>query len=142
MNGFENVLLAYVLNSVWQAPLLFVAAWVAARLLRTAGPAAEHRVWVGALLLQSVLPAFRFFPGRGSILRAVAAHGAAPANAQVSVLMGAGNGFGALRLPPAMMTAAAVAYAAADRLLCCALYLAMCASLRHDSWNGAAGVEL
>ena len=111
MNGFENVLLAYVLNSVWQAPLLFVAAWVAARLLRTAGPAAEHRVWVGALLLQSVLPAISILPWqRVHFAVPWLTHGAAPANAQVSVLMGAGNGFGALRLPPAMMTAAAVAY--------------------------------
>ncbi|MGC2613632.1 MAG: hypothetical protein WA354_06360, partial [Terracidiphilus sp.] len=99
MNGFENVLLAYVLNSVWQAPLLFVAAWVAARLLRTAGPAAEHRVWVGALLSQSLLPAISILPWeRVHFAVPWLTHGAAPANAQVSVLMGAGNGFGALRL--------------------------------------------
>jgi len=57
MSGFESVLVEYVLNSLWQAPLVFGAAWIAARGLRAAGPAAEHRVWVSALVLESALPA-------------------------------------------------------------------------------------
>ena len=50
-------LLSYLFNALWQIPLLFAAAWLASRLLRRFGPHAEHRLWVGALLLQIVLPA-------------------------------------------------------------------------------------
>ena len=113
MNGFENVLLAYVLNSLWQAPLLFVAAWIAARLLRMAGPAAEHRVWVGALLLQSLLPAVSILPWqRFRIAWPWHAQVAAIGGPQVSVQMGSGAGFAAFRIPPEMMAVLALVYAA------------------------------
>jgi TonB family protein len=112
MNGFENLLLSYVLNSLWQAPLLFIAAWVAARMLRAAGPAAEHRVWVGALLLQSLLPAISILPWqRFHIPWPWHAHGASIGDAQISVQMGSGAGFAALGIPPAMMAALAIVYA-------------------------------
>ncbi len=58
MKALELWVMGYVLNSLWQVPLVFAAAWVAARMLRSAGPRAEHRVWVGALLLEAVVPAF------------------------------------------------------------------------------------
>ena len=54
MATVESWILSYFVNSLWQVPLLFVAGLVAARVLRAAGPEVEHRVWVGALLLQSV----------------------------------------------------------------------------------------
>jgi Zn-dependent protease with chaperone function len=50
-------LYGYLLNSLWQVPLVFAAAWLAARIARPAGPQAEHRIWVGALLLEVALPA-------------------------------------------------------------------------------------
>ena len=50
-------LLDYILNSIWQVPLIFAAAWVAARLARPTGPRMEHRVWVFALMAETVLPA-------------------------------------------------------------------------------------
>jgi TonB family protein len=53
---FEPLLLTYLLNALWQVPLVFLAAWTAARLARRAGPRMEHRVWVAALLLEPVLP--------------------------------------------------------------------------------------
>ena len=46
MKDFESWLLTYLLNSLWQIPLLFAAGWLAARALRPAGAAAEHRMWV------------------------------------------------------------------------------------------------
>ncbi len=49
--------LDYILNSIWQVPLIFAAAWVAARLARSTGPRMEHRVWVFALIAETVLPA-------------------------------------------------------------------------------------
>lgn len=54
--GLESWVLAYLLNSLWQVPLVFCAALAAAQLARPAGPRMEHRVWVGALLLESILP--------------------------------------------------------------------------------------
>ncbi len=57
MRNFEFWILAYLLNSLWQVPLLFAAGWLAARALRSVSAEAEHRVWVVTLLLQSLLPA-------------------------------------------------------------------------------------
>jgi TonB family protein len=54
--GLETRVLNYLLNSLWQVPLVFLAALVASRLARPVGPRMEHRVWVGALMLQVVLP--------------------------------------------------------------------------------------
>ena len=62
MKDFESWLLTYLLNSLWQVPLLFAAGWLAARALRPAGAAAEHRVWVSVLLLQCLLPACSALP--------------------------------------------------------------------------------
>jgi TonB family protein len=62
--SLEPWLLAYLLNSLWQIPLVFCAALAAARIARPAGPRAgpimEHRIWVGALVLEAVLPASHF----------------------------------------------------------------------------------
>jgi beta-lactamase regulating signal transducer with metallopeptidase domain len=50
-------LTGYVVNSVWQVPVLLGAGLAAARLARRMGAAAVYRVWVGTLLLAVVLPA-------------------------------------------------------------------------------------
>ncbi len=111
MSGFESMLASYVLNSLWQVPLVFVAAWIASRVVRAAGPTAEHRVWVGALLLQSVLPAVSIFQWqRLHIVWPWHLQAASMGDAQVSVQVGAGTGFAALRMTPSEMTALLVAY--------------------------------
>lgn len=56
MNAIESFLLAYLINSLWQLPLLFCAALIAARLTRPLGSQIEHRIWVATLLLQTLLP--------------------------------------------------------------------------------------
>jgi TonB family protein len=48
--------LAYLVNSLWQAPLVLLAAVAVVRLAR-GGPQFEHRVYVTALLAETVLPA-------------------------------------------------------------------------------------
>jgi TonB family protein len=58
--SLEPWLLAYLLNSLWQIPLVFCAALAAARLARPAGPRFEHRIWVGAVILEATLPAIHF----------------------------------------------------------------------------------
>lgn len=57
MRTIESWAVPYLVNSLWQVPLLFAAGWLAARMLRRLGPAAEHRIWVAVLLLQALLPA-------------------------------------------------------------------------------------
>jgi TonB family protein len=57
MKTLEFWIAVYVLNSLWQLPLVFAAAWIAARLVRPAGPRIEHRVWVAAVVIGTVLPA-------------------------------------------------------------------------------------
>lgn len=111
MRSLESWILSYLLNSLWQIPLLFAAGWVAARALRPTGAAAEHRVWVSVLLLQSLLPAFSTF--RWEWLRALLAWGNdahRTGEAHVSVVMGAGSGLGTFHLSSLRLIAIATAY--------------------------------
>ena len=62
MMNIEHWLLSYLVNSLWQIPLVFGVAWLAARNLQAYGPEVEHRVWVGALLLEVTLPACSLLP--------------------------------------------------------------------------------
>jgi TonB family protein len=114
MSGLEPVLVSYVLNSLWQAPLVFAAAWIAARGLRAAGPAAEHRVWVSALVLESALPALSLLPWeKMHFAWPLMMHGGVLPDGQVSFEMGAGAGagFAGVRLPSGVMGALATMYA-------------------------------
>lgn len=113
MNGFASLLLSYLLNSLWQVPLLMAAAWVAARLVRPEGPAAEHRVWACALVLECVVPAGSLLPWeRVQIAWPWHAQAAVIADGQVSVEMGAGAGFAAWRLSPGIAETLLVLYVA------------------------------
>jgi TonB family protein len=49
--------LGYVVNSLWQVPLICITAYGCARLVRRMGPQAEHWVWVAALVAAAILPA-------------------------------------------------------------------------------------
>lgn len=57
MTGVEEFVLGYLVNSLWQVPLVCVAGYGCARMVRRAGPQAEQRVWVTALLVAAILPA-------------------------------------------------------------------------------------
>ncbi|MHB1021976.1 MAG: M56 family metallopeptidase [Acidobacteriaceae bacterium] len=50
-------ILTYFINSVWITALVSLAAVLAAKLMRRISWAAEHRIWVAALLLSILLPA-------------------------------------------------------------------------------------
>jgi beta-lactamase regulating signal transducer with metallopeptidase domain len=110
MTNLSSWVLSCLANSLWQVPLLFAAGWIAARLSRSLGPAAEHRVWVGVLLLQSLLPsasvaswqwvrAIFDWPSRWH-----------PGDGVVSVVMGQGRALGSLPLPRFSLAALAAAY--------------------------------
>lgn len=59
-----NWIFAYLLNSLWQIPLLVVATTVTAGMLAKAGWRIQHRIWVATLLLAVALPALSLFSGR------------------------------------------------------------------------------
>jgi TonB family protein len=60
MKGIESWILGYLVNSLWETVLIFVAGLVAVRIVRRTGPQVEHKVWVCSLMLQILLPAGRF----------------------------------------------------------------------------------
>lgn len=111
MNSIESAILSYLSNSLWQVPLVFAAGALSARILRTAGPRAEHRVWVITLLASSLLPGLSllpldslagWWPWQSSLHP--------PGDAHVSVQMGPGAGLGGFALPPALLQAIAAVY--------------------------------
>jgi TonB family protein len=112
MTSLEFWILAYLLNSLWQVPLLFAAAWLAARVLRSLGAKIEHGVWVAALLLQSVLPALSIFPWEWLRMLSWGGNASRPGDAQVSVAMGQGTGIGVLQLPEVLLGAITILYVA------------------------------
>lgn len=67
MTHLELTTLNYLLNSLWQVPVIFLAAALAARFIHSAGPRTEHGIWVTALILESVLPACAFAPALRSL---------------------------------------------------------------------------
>jgi TonB family protein len=46
----------YLVNSLWQTPLLLMAACLVSRILRKLGCAAQHRAWTAALIVAAIAP--------------------------------------------------------------------------------------
>lgn len=110
MTSLESWLLSFLVNSLWQIPLLLAVGWLAARLLRPAGPAAEHRAWVAILLMESLLPAASTLPWQRLTGLLTAAPHASP-QGRVSIVMGPGVAVSAGNLPSALLAAIAIVYA-------------------------------
>ncbi|MES2392578.1 MAG: M56 family metallopeptidase [Acidobacteriota bacterium] len=106
--------LTYALNAAWQAPVIFAAAWVAAQILRRTGPIVVHRLWVGAMVAQVVLPACSgSLPASlHELLESWLASGGA-GSGHVTVVMSPGIAMGGLHLSQGGLTAAVTAYALA-----------------------------
>lgn len=68
-----SLLLAYLLNSLWQTPLFFAGATLAAFALRRHNPRILHRLWVATLLLEAIFPALclRSWPWLNTLARLV-----------------------------------------------------------------------
>jgi TonB family protein len=104
MKAFELWVCEYLLNSLWQVPLLFGAAWVAARMVRSAGARVEHRIWVVALILEAVVPAFHvdlaeLLLNMKRLLLWSGGGGVGGGDARVFFGAGTGSSSGLLRLP-------------------------------------------
>jgi TonB family protein len=122
-SSYFSWVIGYLLNSLWQVPLVFVAAWLVTRLMRQAGPRSEHRVWVSALALEIALPACHFqLSGIWSQISTflLMLSGVPEFAGSVSVVQGGGGGgrSGLLRLPAVLLGVVLAAYA------CSLLYFA------------------
>jgi TonB family protein len=130
--SLETWILTFLLNSVWQVPLVFLAASAAARLAHPAGPRLEHRVWVGALLLEAALPFCQVRPdelGQRAWSVALWFLHVPAANGETRVILGAGTA-ARIALPwhtAALLEAVEVLY------FCALLYLA--ARLAWGLWT-------
>ena len=113
MTTLESIILSYLANALWQLPLVFAAGWLAARGVRSLGPAAEHRVWVNVLLLQALLPAASTIPW-DALRTFLTLSGASLDNGQphVSVVMGPGAAFGNPHFPAWLLPGLAIVYVA------------------------------
>jgi TonB family protein len=112
---FVSGILSYLLNSLWQVPLLYAAGCVAVRGVRKVSAEAEHRVWVCVLVLQSLLPAFSLLPREWLHIYALWSSGwLSGGEANVSVVTGEGTTWFAPHLPAPLLAAVAVAYCAAS----------------------------
>jgi TonB family protein len=92
MKTLEFWVLAYLVNSLWQVPLLFAAGWLAARAVRPLGATVQHRVWVMTLVLESVLPAISILPWPNVL---PFWHGREAGQGHVNVILGSGTAAGA-----------------------------------------------
>jgi TonB family protein len=115
MKALESWLLTYLLNSLWQVPLVFAAAGIATRAVRRSSVAMEHRIWVSALVLQGILPACtvrsgELFRGLWSLMLQAWGTGAAAGKVSVTLATGTAVEHGAFQLPAPLLLAIAVAY--------------------------------
>ncbi len=114
MSAFTTWVLGYLVNSLWEVPAIFAAGWLATRMVRRIGPELrlEHRVWVGALALEAILPACR--QDLRQVLGEIAAlwrHGAGRGEVKVAIGAGAVYRHGVVALPAALLTGIVVLYA-------------------------------
>ena len=115
MKDLEAWILSYLLNSAWQVPLIFAAAWVAARTVRRSGVVLQHRLWVSALVLEVFLPACSVQPLQllremWQLLLRFFGEGTANGGTRVTVAFGEGYGHGALKLPLELLAGITIAY--------------------------------
>ena len=69
MNNIALFVVGALLCALWQIPILTAAGWLTTRLLRRMGPATEHGVWAGIMVLCVTIP---LLPPRSTGVRSVA----------------------------------------------------------------------
>ena len=114
MRTLETWLLAYLLNSAWQIPLLYAAACLTTRSVRRNGPVRQHHIWVSALVLELLLPACTLSPDQliAALCRLVPRHiGDSATNVRITVTTGPVYAHGFLHLPALLLTFIVLAYA-------------------------------
>lgn len=119
MNTLLSFFLSYLINSLWDVPLLAAAAWLVTRLLRRADPHTQHRIWLAALVLAILTPALPNLHWLSALVHLAGGASDHPARA-----------FLALQPGHLRTLTGPVLSAAATRILCCAyaLNLLFCAT--------------
>ncbi len=113
MRELEAWTLGYLVNALWQVPLVFGAAWVMTRLTRAAETGLQHTIWVAALLVEAALPACPVQLGRAArglwsmlwIWRA-----SSTARIRVDIGTALAGGTGRHQLPAGLLTMLLLAY--------------------------------
>jgi TonB family protein len=118
MNSLVCSVASYVVNSLWQVPLVGGAGWVASRLLKKLGPQAQHVAWVATLALSVLAPAFPFCRALLSFSYLPNASAGQSAVAFVATQNSAPSATGLLILPHALILTLFCLY------LCALLYFA------------------
>src|ERR1051325_2127527 len=95
METISRFLVTFLLNAVWQIPLVAAVAWLACRLLRRSPAAHLHAIWVAALLAAIVLPVASLRPVHPApapqITVSLPEPGLAPAAAPLATAKAAGS---------------------------------------------------
>lgn len=89
MTHAKLIILNYLLNALWQVPLIYLVAALAARLTRSSGPRTGHRIWVTALFLAVTVPACAFAPALRSLFFSLFSGHDGHVTTQTTVLDGA-----------------------------------------------------
>ena len=112
MTHLAPLLLAILLNALWQLPLLVAATLLCAHLLRPFGPLVQHRLWSASLVLQCTLPVLSTLaqPLPGLHLFPAAQHTGA---SRISILLGPANALHPAALPAPLQTALLLGWAVA-----------------------------
>ncbi|MBN9616763.1 MAG: hypothetical protein BGO25_10665 [Acidobacteriales bacterium 59-55] len=119
MSGLETFVLGYLVNSLWQVPLVCAAGYGLARLVRRLGPEAEHWVWVAALLIAAILPGLGAAGfGMAWLPHGLGVGGGAAGTAQVTVGAFTQSAGAALHLPPGLRHSATIVYLGFALFLC------------------------
>ena len=115
-NLIASLLAEYLLNSLWQLPLVYCAAALASRIAQPAGPGAQHRIWAGAIVVATMLPICHFrlqdlwHPAIAFLLGEAPD---SPSSSDVRILFGPANGHPAgLHLAPWLANTILLLYAA------------------------------
>lgn len=90
MIELHRMLLAYLLNSIWQVPAIALAALLCSLLLRKASVAIQHRLWVAALAASVLLPLAATNAWLESSIGAAHFHARAQTTTAITLLFGDG----------------------------------------------------
>jgi TonB family protein len=74
MTELHRFLLGYILNSIWQVPLIGMLAYCCALLQRRVGAIVQHRFWVAALVTAVLLPILSASGWLASLFGSVSGH--------------------------------------------------------------------
>jgi TonB family protein len=105
-------LFPFALNAVWKVALIYLGAWLTARLVRPLGPRMEQRIWVSALFLELLLPACHLHVDELASQLMALLHRTSMGSPEVRILIGPGSGAGdRLHMPAPLMQISFLVYA-------------------------------